>query len=388
MKHTLLMALRYLAYHKLRSLLLVLCITLVLLLPIAVNQLLDRYGDVLSARAAATPLVIGARGSRYDLVLNTLYFRGRIPGKLPMAEADAVQDGGLADAIPVLCGRTAQGYPIVATSADYYAYRGLAPAAGTLPLLLGDAVLGHRVAEQLGLGVGDRVLSDRGSLYDLTMAYPLRMKVVGVLAPSEGPDDGAVFTSVRTGWILDGIGHGHDDAATQDDGNVLREDEDGVVLNAAVYEYQEITEDNIESFHFHGDTAGMPLTAVIALPRDSKSATILKGRYRVSGSAQALVPGEVVDELLGLVFKVKLFFDANVALVSVATALFLVLIVLLTLRVRAREMETLFRIGCARLTVAKLLGTELLVVVAAGALLAAALAFALARVLEESLWLG
>lgn len=388
MRHIVRLAVRYLLHHRVRTLLLVTCIALVFLLPIAVNRLLDRQGAALTARAESTPLVVGARGSRYDLVLNTLYFRGRIPTSLPMREATALQESGLADAIPVLCGRTAQGYPIVGTSPDYYAFRGIAPAAGTTPLLLGDATLGAAVARELGLDVGDRVLSDRGSLYDLSMAYPLRMKVVGVLAETGGPDDRAVFTSVRTAWVIDGIGHGHASAEAQDPNNVLSRDDEDVVLNAAVFEYQEITDDNVDEFHFHGDIDEFPITAVIAVPRDAKSATILKGRYRVAETTQALVPTEVVEELLAFLLQVKVFFDANVALVTVATGLFLVLIVLLTLRVRRREMETLFRIGAARRTVVKLLGVELGLILASGLMLAGLLAWAVLRVVEERLWIG
>ena len=92
-RHTLRLALRYLAYHRVRSGLLVLCIALVFLLPIAVNQLLDRYEASMTARAQATPLVVGARGSRYDLVLNTLYFRGRVPTPLSMAAGCSIGRG-------------------------------------------------------------------------------------------------------------------------------------------------------------------------------------------------------------------------------------------------------------------------------------------------------
>jgi hypothetical protein len=46
-----------------------------------------------------------------------------------------------------------------------------------------------------------------------------------------------------------------------------------------------------------------------------------------------------------LVFRIKRFFDANAALVGVATGLFLLLVVLLSVRLRRPEMETLFRLG-------------------------------------------
>ena len=43
--------------------------------------------------------------------------------------------------------------------------------------------------------------------------------------------------------------------------------------------YNEITEDNVASFHFHGDPATFPITSVIAVPNDAKASTVLQGRY-------------------------------------------------------------------------------------------------------------
>jgi zinc transport system substrate-binding protein len=79
-----------------------------------------------------------------------------------------------------------------------------------------------------------------------------------------------------------------------------------------------------------------------------------------------LVPKAVVAETLDLVFRVKRFFDAQALLVGVATALLLSLVMLLSLRLRRGEMETMFKIGCARMTIIWLLATEILIVVVAG----------------------
>lgn len=385
MRNALLLAWRYMSFHRVRTVLLVLCIALTFLLPVAVQLLVGHYSAALAARAEATPLVVGARGSRYDLVLNSLYFKGRVPRPWQMAEAERIQDSGLGLAIPVLGGYTAQGYPVIGTSYDYFGFRSLSLRAGTYPLILGDAVVGSRVADELDLGAGDTLLTDRGSLYDLSMKYPLKMSVVGVLAESGTPDDGAVFVDVKTAWIIAGLGHGHEGAEAATDDRILGRSENGVVFNASMVEYTEITGDNIDSFHFHGDLGQFPLTAILIDPRDAKGATILKGRYRVSETAQLLVPGEVIDEILGFILRVKRFFDANLVLVSAATVLFLVLIVLLSLRVRHREVETLNRIGCARLTVFKVMATELLLCVGFGLALAAIVASGLVVFLSRGL---
>ena len=53
-----------------------------------------------------------------------------------------------------------------------------------------------------------------------------------------------------------------------------------MTANASVVQYNEITAENIDSFHFHGDRSDYPVTAVIAIPPDRKSSSLLQGRYQ------------------------------------------------------------------------------------------------------------
>lgn len=381
---TLLLARRSIAHHKGRSAILVACIALTCLLPIAVEALVAVFGEQLRARAEATPLVVGAKGSRFDLVLNTLYFRGRVPEALPIRELEVVRKDGLALPIPVLARDTAGGWPLCGTTPDYFRFRGLRPAVGELPLSIGECVVGAAVAARDRIGVGDRLLTDRQSLYAIEAGYPLRMAVVGVLAETGSADDAAVFASLETVWIAEGLGHGHADARTQDPERVMTRDGDrGVVLDSGVFEYQEVTPQNVETFHFHDAAGELPVTAIIAVPRDSKASTILKGRYRVAERSQLLEPREVVEEISDFVLRLKTFFDANVLLVGLSTVLFLGLVVLLSVRVRQREIETLAKVGASRAAIAGTFATELGLVVAAGVLLAAVLAAAGLLLLRE-----
>jgi putative ABC transport system permease protein len=293
--------------------------------------------------------------------------------------------------VPLLLGESARGRPLVGTSPDYYRRRGLRLAEGELPLVLGEAVVGARVAREFDLGVGDTLLTDEGNLYDLSLRSPLRLSITGVLAEAGTPDDGAVFADVNTLWVVRGIGHGHVEASEESGSRVLGTvpasdaEPERIVLGAATYEYTEITPENLDSFHFHGEPSDFPLTSLLLFPRDDRSATILKGRYRLSEAVQVIVPLEVVEEVLGLVFRVKRFFDVNSVLVTASTALFLALVLLLSVRVRRREIETLSKLGCARTTVARILAFELAIVVAAGLSVALAVSLVLERVLRDVL---
>ena len=62
------------------------------------------------------------------------------------------------------------------------------------------------------------------------------MKVVGLLAESDSPDDLGVFTDVKTSWVIMGLGHGHQDLVEATDQSVILNKNDSVVTaNAKLY---------------------------------------------------------------------------------------------------------------------------------------------------------
>jgi putative ABC transport system permease protein len=208
-------------------------------------------------------------------------------------------------------------------------------------------------------------------VFDLAGVYPLKMPVVGVLKRSYTPDDLAVFVDVKTAWVVQGLVHGHEDLARSEDASVVIDRTDtNVVASARLVEYTEITDENIDSFHFHGDPEQYPLSAVLVVPNDDKSGTILRGRYQESeGLHQLVVPGTVIDGLLANIFRIKNVLDAVIFVVGIATVLALTLVFALSLRLRQREIGTVFRIGGSRLTIARLLVAEIAIIVAASAVL-------------------
>lgn len=370
------LAWRYVVFHKAKTAILISCITLTLFLPLALNRLVLEFETRLMARAEATPLVIGAEGSRFDLALHALYFRGRAPQSLTMRDHAAARESGLAKVVPLFVRFTARGYPIAGTTLDYFGRRGLSVARGEPLSMLGDCVVGAGAAAVLGLNPGDKLLSDSKNVFDIAADYPLRMRVVGILANSGSPDDDAVFVDLKTAWVIQGIGHGHQEMANPSNKNVVLErTASNVVANAALPQFMEITPENAGSFHFHAEPDELPVTALVVWPNDEKSRTLLLGRYNTDEArAQVLQSTEVVEEMLGLVFKVKRFFDVNYALVAASTGLFLALTILLSLRLRRREMRTLFQLGCSRGTVFWLQASELLIVFAISLVAALALA--------------
>lgn len=369
---------RYVTFNWARSLTLITCVTLISFLPLSLELLLSESQRQLMARAETTPLLVGAKGSALDLVMNSLYFGTTVPEVVPMAAVDRVADSDLASPIPLYVRFKARGFPIVGTTLDYFDYRGLAITAGRNLTLLGECVVGARVAQALNLRPGDSLLSSAETLFDLAGIYPLKMRVVGVLAPTQGPDDLAVFIDLKTAWVIQGLIHGHADVREVTDPTLVMERSAGnVTVTAKIAQYTEITDKNIDSFHLHGAPGGYPISAIIAVPRDDKASALLRGRYVGAASAtesqQILVPGKIVGELLDIIFQIKSLLDAVILVVGIATVLALTLVFALSLRLRHREIQTIFKLGCSRSTIARLMGAEIAIILAASGAITALL---------------
>lgn len=358
------LAWKYTRAHKGRALILIAALGLLLLLPTAVTLVIRSYDARMGARAEATPMIIGAKGNRYDLLLQALFFRdGRtddVPfGLVEKLEADLVFD---AKAIPLYARHTTEDAPIVGTDLpDYFAFRELAIAEGDLPSLMGQAVLGHGAARRLGVAVGDALTTDRVNLYNLAKSMPLELKIVGVLEPSNSADNEAVFVDVKTAWIIAGLGHGHDPEAHASE-----------AAHAATVTAIKITPENAGSFHFHGEESALPLSAVLVLPETDKDRTLITSRYNASADYQALRPAAVMNELMGLVLRIKKLFDANTAMVGFAAVLLIGLVVALSMKLREAERKTLHKLGCGKWLIVQTQIVELAIVLVGAAVIVAA----------------
>ena len=374
------LAWRYLRFQRWKTLLLIVSITIVLFLPAALYVLQQKSARQLRARARATPLIVGAKGSALELVLHSLYFESNPPPLLTMAASERIGASRLAQPIPLYARfRAPHGTPIVGTTLDYFRWRDLQLTDGRMFGRLGQCVVGAEAAQKLQLRAGSSVVSTPETFFNLAGVYPLKMEVAGVLAPTGGPDDRAIFVDVKTAWIIEGLGHGHQDLATAASGQLLRRENNEVTANASVLQYTEITDENAASFHFHGDRSTFPLSAVIAVPNDLKSETLLLGRFQSPDEALQIVkPAQVMEQLIRTVFTIGAYVLAAAALVCLATFLATGLIFLLSIKVRQREIETLLKIGASRWRIAGILVSEILLTLSISGLLAGALTWAAA----------
>lgn len=351
---------RYLARNRAKTCLLVAAFTLVWLLPAGISLLVGKFESHLRARAEGTPLLIGQAGSPLELVFNGLYFTKPGIARLTEADAERVAENGDALVIPLYARFSAQGHRIVGTTLDYFDFRGLEISEGRGLITYGECVVGAEVARSKGLVPGDSVISTPETLFDIAGVYPLKMLVVGVLAPSGTADDRAIFVDLHTAWIIEGLGHGHAEAEKLGPDALLpgSSDETTAKLNASVPQYQEITEENIDDFHFHGDETDFPITAAIVSPVDAKSQALLKGRYAKPGGLQLVSPTAEMDELFATVFSVQDLVLGLLLGIGAATLAIGALVFLLSNRLRRDEFRHLRHLGADPMTLRALVGFE------------------------------
>jgi putative ABC transport system permease protein len=362
MKQSFYLAIKYLQFHFIRTLILIGSIGLMLYLPLGLQKLISESETQMMARAETTPIIVGAKGNSTDLVINTLYFEQTKIEELTLKNIVLLDETNFGYSIPIISIFKARQFPIIGTNLDYFNFRNLIIQQGRTLRYVGECVIGHGVAKQLELSPGDSLISSPENFLDLAGVYPLQMKVVGILEPTDTPDDRAIFTDLKTNWIIMGLGHGHEDLQNvYDPALVLDRDSTNVTASAKLFIYNKIDGKDMNSFHFHGDINDYPITSILFVPENQKAATLLRGRFETGEiKEQVIVPTMVIENLLQNIFRIKQIFNTVFILVGVSTLFIMGLIVMLTLRLRKSELYTMFTLGSSRNKTVEIIGFELL----------------------------
>ena len=169
--------------------------------------------------------VLGARGSKLQLVLNAIFHLEASAGNVAAADYEFIaRHPAVKRAIPIAVGDNLRGFRIVGTvpalfsEVEYVPGKTFTLASGRLfDLAANEAVVGSFAAQKLGLHTGDTFHPFHGLSYDEKNQHAESYAVTGVLAPSNTPADKVV-------WIpLHGLQTmaGHDPRAATDVSAVL-----------------------------------------------------------------------------------------------------------------------------------------------------------------------
>lgn len=150
--------------------------------------------------------VLGARGSKLQLVLNAIFHLEASAGNLAAADFESVKRMPMIKtAIPIAVGDNLRGYRLVGTVPELFTGVEYAPGK-KFALRSGgklfspdakEAVAGSFAAERLGLKVGDTFRPFHGLAFDPKNEHADDFVVTGILEPSNTPVDRVVWIPLR-----------------------------------------------------------------------------------------------------------------------------------------------------------------------------------------------
>ncbi|MGE3312738.1 MAG: ABC transporter permease [Limisphaerales bacterium] len=180
--------------------------------------------------------VLGARGSKLQLVLNTIFHLEESPGNIQPEDFEAIRaQPAVKVAIPVALGDNFRGYRIVGTTTnlfgdvEYEAGRHFEMATGRVfDASRREAVVGSFVAERLGWRVGATFQPYHGLRFNPEDQHEERYTVVGVMKPSNTPVDRVIWIPLKGVQLM----AGHDPKTATDLSGVLLKFKDTSPLTA------------------------------------------------------------------------------------------------------------------------------------------------------------
>lgn len=195
-----------LRYRRASSALTLSAITLSVALLLGIGQLRTGLEESFSSTVSEVDLVVGARSGRLQLILASVFGIGAVSHTVSMETFERYSNHeAVAWTIPYALGDNYRGFRVIGTDDSFYRHfrrRGgkeLDFAAGGAPAGTFDAVLGHQVAAELGLGLGVEIVISHGlgTAPGLADHGEKPFQVAGVLARTATPVDQAVYVTLE-----------------------------------------------------------------------------------------------------------------------------------------------------------------------------------------------
>jgi putative ABC transport system permease protein len=150
--------------------------------------------------------VLGARGSKLQLVLNSVFHLESSPGNIRWEDYLTVRSNpAVAFAVPIATGDSYRGWRIVGTLAEMFEKVELNSSGRRYRLAQGrwfepdlrEAVLGSFVAQQLGLKIGAEFEPSHGLSAESGHQHEETYVVVGIMEPSNTPADRVIWIPIE-----------------------------------------------------------------------------------------------------------------------------------------------------------------------------------------------
>jgi putative ABC transport system permease protein len=277
-------------------------------------------------------VVVGVKGSPYQLVLNAVFLQDVPAGNITAKDASRLALDPRADlAVPIALGDTYDGFPVVGTSGAILEIKTrtgpwLRIREGRFFSGAFEAVIGAKAAALTGLGCGDAFRTTHGAIGG--EKHEELFRVVGICESVQGPYDRAILVDIESVWAE----HDHTGPA-----NRTKE--------------------------------GGDVTAILIKPKSYADAYNLLASYQRDQSCQVIFPAQTIVRLFSIMGQGEEFLRAIVRSVAGCTLLTTILMLYWSVASRRREREMLHILGVSRETLAAISWVEGVILLMTGVFL-------------------
>lgn len=282
-------------------------IALATALPVFLLQMTGGLYRGINRAVEPFPVLAGAKGSAYQLVLNTVFLKDRPLENISYETVDKLRKSGKAKAVyPLAFGDNYRGFPIIGVEKEIFQYKPNRKKGPWLTVKTGksfsekrEVVLGSEAARLSGLRIGDTFHSIHG-MAAAGKKHGEENKVAGILAPCGGPYDAAIFIDIWDVW------EAHHIPVWEEKGDV---------------------------------------TAVLIQPEGYKEALQLLAEYQRNKEIQLIFPSQPVISLYHTVGQSKEFWKILISFLLILSLLMTLLIMYWSGKSRIREFALLKALG-------------------------------------------
>lgn len=341
------------------ALLTILAVAVSVMLFLGVDKLKTASQESFQQTIQGTDLIVGARTSPVSLVMFSVFHIGNPSAAVTWETYEWLESRDYVEwTVPIALGDSHKGHRVLGTTSDFfqhYKYRGgqsVSFSEGQAFDDLYDVVIGARVAEELGYGVGQEITLSHGLGEVSFMEHDNRpFNVAGILDPTGTPIDDSVLTSLGA---IEAIHVGWETGAPSPIAKLITADE---------VREMDLTPSSVSAVMVGLASRRQMLLAQRAINTYPREALI------------AAIPGQAISEVWQIVgvagnaLMAVSGFVVLVGLVSILTS------ILSSLKERRREMAVLRAIGAGPSHILLLLVSEAVLLAAIGALLGIGLVY-------------
>lgn len=345
------MKLGYLAYRNMVSKPLNLFLSLLLLLLSVslvtfVIQVSKQLDGQLNKNIAPFDMVVGAKGSPLQLVLSSVLHVDVPTGNIKLKEVSAIQKHPfIQTAIPVSYGDNYKGYRILGTEVGYLDLYNVQIVQGKLYEKSFEVVAGNKVAQKLGLKVGDSFISSHGLASSVGEAHDEHPFVVtGILKSTGTVVDQLLITRLESIWEAHDHGeNGHREAngnhEEEHDHEGEHHEKDNDPKADHDHEEDHSYEEKVETLEEHEEEK--EITSLLVKFKSPLGMVQLPRFINETTSMQAALPGFEVQRLMGLLGSGVQTVNGIALIILLVSGLSIFISLLKTIRERRQELALL-----------------------------------------------